>query len=678
MSDALVQAERWLTLETPLGKDKLVATEVRGVEGISRLFDFTVSALSQLQTIPPGDLLGKSVTLSMSRPGGKRRLVNGIVVAFAGGELTRSGYRLHSIRIAPTLWLLDRTSDYKVFQDRTAVEIAEEILGEHGVTFDKKLQTSYAKREYCVQFGETDLAFIERLFAEEGIFYYFSHQNGSHKLVIADKATSYADSLQDQVNYRPNEEETADAVYQLDFGAALTDAKWTLGDYDFTAPDSSLEGSSKTSLQPASAKSWEHFRFPAGSVKNPELNRLASVAIDASEAGFEQMTGAGTCASFTPGHRFTLAEHGVDALKNKRHVVTEVRHEAVDRAHFTIRAGMEGKPYYRNEFTCIPATRLARGPLPAPRPLARGPQTALVVGPSGQEIHTDKYGRIRIQFPWDRYGKKDEKSSCFVHVAQMLAGNGWGSVFIPRIGMEVVVQFLDGNPDRPLVTGAVYNGRNSPPWALPDNMTKSGLLTRSTMKGATANANELSFEDKKGEEKILFHAEKDFVREVENDDSLDVGHDQTRTIKNDRTTTIKEGNDTTTISKGNRTETISEGNETLTISKGKRTTTIKGDETLTVQTGNRKIDVSQGNDQLTIAQGNQVTKASAGKITLEAMQGVTLKCGSNTVELTQAGIKINGIQVTIQGNAKVDTKAPMVNVSGDGMVNVKGGIVKIN
>lgn len=679
MSTALVQAERWLTLETPLGENVLVATEARGAEGISRLFDFTVSALSIRQTIKPQDLLGKSVTLSMARPGGKRRLVNGIVVAFSGGEVTRSNYRLFSLRVAPTLWLMGRSSDYKVFQDRTAVEIAEELLGAAGVSFEKKLQATYDKREYCIQFGETNLAFIERLFAEEGIFYYFTHQSGAHKMVIADHASAYADAAQADVAYRQNEEETTDAVFRMEFGASLTDAKWTLGDYDFTAPATAREGNRKSSLQPATAKSWEHFRFPAGSVKDATITRLAGVAVDAVEAGFEETRGAGTCASFTPGHRFTISEHVVEALKNTKYVLTEVRHEVADRAHFTIRPGMEGKPYYRNSFTCIPATRIARLPLPTPKPLVRGPQTALVVGPKGQEIHTDKYGRIRIQFPWDRVGRKNETSSCFVHVAQGMAGDGWGMVFVPRIGMEVVVHFLDGDPDRPLVTGAVYNGKNMPPWALPGNMTKSGFLSRSTLKGGAANANELSFEDKKGEEKVLFHAEKDFVREVENDDKLEVGHDQTRTIKNNRKTTITEGNDETVISKGNRTETISQGNEKLTIDTGNRDVTLKtGNDTLTLSAGNRTTKLSQGNDELTLSMGNQTTKASLGKITLEAMQGITLKCGQNTIEMTQAGIKVNGIQVAVQGTAKAEVKAPILNLSGDGMANLKGGVVKIN
>lgn len=679
MAVTLTQAERWLTLDTPLGEDVLVAIYAKGTEGISRLFDFRIEALSTRQVIDPSTLLGKSVTLAMAHPGEQPRHVNGIVTAFSGGAVTRSDYRLYTLTVSPALWLLQRTSDYKVFQEKTAVDIVEQLLSAAGVAFEKKLRATYEQREYCIQFGETNFAFFQRLLAEEGIFYYFTHQQGVHKLILSDQAGGYAECLQSNVIYRQNREDYSDAISALDFGASLTDAQWKLQDYNFETPAQNVEGQHKTSLQPAAGKSWEHFRFPGGSLQASNLTRLSTAAVEASDSGFETISGRGTCVSFIPGHKFTLEEYPVEALSGKSFVLTEVEHEVCDRTYFTTRPDIDGKPFCRNSFAGMPAARVARSPLAAPKPLARGPQTALVVGPAGEEIHTDKYGRIRIQFFWDRYGTKDEKSSCFVRVAQGLAGSSWGTVFTPRIGMEVVVHFLDGDPDRPMVTGAVYNSANMPPWALPANMTKSGILSRSTKQGQVANANELSFDDNKGKEIILFHAEKDFKREVENDDTLDVGHDQTRTIKNNRTTTISEGNDTLTISKGNRTEKIETGNETLDIDKGNRSVTIAlGDETLKVSTGNRTTTVEKGNDTLTISAGNQTTEAKAGKITLEAMQGITLKCGGTTVELTPQGVKINGVTVAVQATASAEVKGAMLTLSGDGMTTVKGGIVKIN
>ena len=662
MSETIVQSERWVTIDTPLGVDVMVATEVEGVEAVSRLFEFNVSALSSRQTIKPADLLGKNVTISMARPGGVRRHVNGIVAGFAGGDVTRSGYRLFRLKVVPSFWVLGRTSDYKVFQDKTAVDIVTSILKEHAVPFEQKLSAQYPRREYCVQFGETDLAFVERLLAEEGIFYYFKHAQGEHKLVLGDAANAYADCVQTEAHYRQGAEDATDGVYAMDFGASLTDNKWALRDYDFETPGSLIDDDVSTSQQPASGKSeWEHFVYPGGSLKKAELKRLARVDVDAAEAGFEVHDGRGTCASFTPGHRFALQSHPVDEINGTRFVLGEVRHQVSDKTQFAVRGSAEDKPFYRNSFSCAPATRLLKATIPARKPLVRGPLTALVVGPSGDEVHTDKYGRIRVQFHWDRYGTKDEKSSCYVHVAQSLAGPGWGTVFIPRIGMEVVVHFLDGNPDRPLVTGAVYNGQNQPPWTQTDASIKTGLLTRSTKGGAGADANELSFEDKKGSEKVLFHAQKDFVREVENDDKLDVGHDQTRIIKNNRTTAIEDGNETFTIKKGNRVEKLEQGNETLDIDKG-----------------NRTVNIGAGNDSLTLSKGNLTITTSAGSVTVKATSGITLQCGANTIEVTQSGIAIKGIKVDVTANAAANVKGAMVEVAGSGMTTIKGGIVKIN
>jgi len=688
---AITQAGRWLSLDTaatPLGADVLVPTAVDGREGMSSLFEFRIMTISQKEVIAPQDLLGKSVTIGMATPGEEPRYVNGIVTAMSGGRISRDGLRSYDLVLSPSLWMLDRKSDYKVFQDKTVKEIAEAVLGNYSVEFKTTLTASYKKREYCIQYGETDLVFLLRLFAEEGIFFFFLHEKGKHTLVIADNVSAYVDAAQPSVTYYQDFPNASNSVSELHFGTALIDAKWTLAAYDFTKQNFAVEGNSKTSLKPAASQSWEHYRFPAGSTETDEVGRRAAVAIDAAESGYEVIEGAGSCSSFAPGYKFTLKDYPIASLSDKSYVVRDVTHEVRDTSHFAGRPAAEVKPYYRNLFSCLPAARPARSPLPTQRNLARGPETALVVGPSGQDIHTDKFGRIRIQFHWDRVGTKNEQSSCFVPVAQMWAGNGWGAVFVPRIGMEVVVHFLDGNPDRPLVTGAIYTAINQAPWTLPDNMTKSGLMTRSTLQGATANASELSFDDKKGSEKVLFHAEKDFVREVENDDTLTVDHDQTRTIKNNRTTTISEGNDALTVSKGNRTQTISEGNETIEISKGNRSTTIgQGNETLKVSAGNRETTLTQGNDTLTLSQGNHTltlsqgnhtTKASLGTIKLDAMQGITLVCGQNKIEVTPQGITINGMQVSVSGVGTAEVKAPVLTLSGDGMTTVKGGMVKIN
>ncbi|MGN6470008.1 MAG: type VI secretion system Vgr family protein [Rhizobiaceae bacterium] len=639
MAETISQADRWLTLDTALGKDAMLATEATGSEAISELFEFRVSALSPKTTIAPEDVLGKPATLSMARPKDQPRIVNGIVTSISAGSVTRGNHRLYTVVISPMLWTLGRTSDYKVFQKKKVPDILGELLA--GIKFKNALKGQYEEREYCTQFGETDLAFFHRLIAEEGIFYYFTHSSSDHTLVLCDAATAYADCAQDSIEYRQDAEDVANTVSVFEMGSHLTETSWTLSDYDYEVSTDPSSTTTKTALKPASSKDWEQFRFGDGP-KAKVVKALSAAAVDATDAGFTVVEGKGGAGSFTPGHRFTMARHPVDDVAGKKFVLTRVAHESRDPTYFTARPGIEGRPFYRNSFSCIPSDRIARQPLPPPKPVVSGPQTALVVGEKSS-IATDDMGRIKVRFYWDREGKKNNKDTCLVRVAQPLAGSGWGAVFIPRGGMEVVVHFLDGDPDRPLVTGAVYNVDNKAPWITKDSATKSGFFTLNVGSTAKSTAHELSFDEKAGEEKLTIHAQKDFLREVENDDTLDVGHDQKRTIKNNRSTTISEGNDELTVSKGNQTLTISQGNQTVTLS-----------------------------------QGNQTVKAAAGQITVEAMQGIKLKCGDNVVEITPQGVKINGLTITVTGTTKAETKAPIVNITADGMAALKGGIVNIN
>jgi type VI secretion system secreted protein VgrG len=528
------------------------------------------------------------------------------------------------------------------------------------------------------------------LFAEEGMFFYFNHSKGAHKLIVGDSTQQYAECEESSVEYRPGDAGYGAAVFGFETVATLTDKSWVTHDFNFEAPDQLPEGrgSAAPDIKPAAQQSWEHHVYGVTSLDKDGLGsatmkRLAEARAAASDAGFEVAHGTASCATFLPGHKFGMTKH---VEGDKKYLITEVHHTASDETN--LRSGASSEPSYGNRFSCIPETRLAISPLPIQKPFVRGPHTATVVGPKGEEIHTDKHGRIRIQFHWDRAGKHDEKSSCFVRVAQSWAGDGWGSVFIPRIGMEVVVQFLEGDPDRPLVTGAVYNAKNKTPWTLPDEKEKSGVRTRSTPQGAAENANWFLFVDKKGSEKVDIQAEKDFLRTVKNDDTLDVKHDQTRTIKNNRTTTISEGNEKFTIEKGNRDVAIKTGNDTLSIASGARSVTLdKGDHSLRLSAGNQSTTLSQGNQTTTLTAGNltaELTKGdvkfscAAGKITLTAMSGITLTCGPSKVELTPQGIKIEGVQIAVKGTAKTDVQGAMVSVSGSGMTNVTGGIVKIN
>lgn len=678
MSD-FTQDQRLLSVDTPLGQDKLLIAGFSGTEGMSRLFEFRLDLLSESTDITADQILGMSVTVTMARPGGDPRYFNGIVRRFAAGPIGGRGMRSYEAVIVPTAWLLTQTSDHKIFQSKNAKDIIEDVLKAHGVTNYRfgVVNEQHPVREYCVQYGETAYDFVQRLMEEEGIFYFIEHAQGEHTIVIADDKAAYVDAADEEVTYTADSMLT-NAVHQWQPSYEFQSGKWVQRDFDFENPGAIqvLETEQSTSLSVSAFSSYERFSYPGRYVKRGDGTLLTRLRMEALEASFCVIRGDGDLASFMPGAKFKLSN---DPDESKSYVLTEVSHQAQGAS---LQAGPGGGESYANSFACIPADTVFRPQRLTRKPMVHGPQTAIVVGQSGEEIYTDTYGRIKVQFHWDRYGKSDENSSCWIRVAHAWAGAKWGAIFTPRVGMEVVVEFLDGDPDRPLVTGCVYNGDNGVPYALADNKTQSGILTRSSKLGAAANANELRFEDKKGEEQILFHAEKDFLREVENDDTLTVGHDQTITIDNNRTETVKV--DETITIQGNRTETVQK-DESVTVQQdrthtiqGKDTADVTGNATLTVSSGNREVTVSSGNYALTASSGSITVKASAGAITIEAAQSIELKVGGNSVKIDPSGVTVKGTLVKLTADGAANLEGAMTTVKGSGMVTVSGGLIKLN
>jgi type VI secretion system secreted protein VgrG len=324
------------------------------------------------------------------------------------------------------------------------------------------------------------------------------------------------------------------------------------------------------------------------------------------------------------------------------------------------RSGESEEFIYQNQFTCTPSGLPYRPARESPKPFVQGTQTAVVVGPPGEEIFTDKYGRVKVQFHWDRKGKNNADSSCWVRVGTPWAGKNWGMIHIPRIGQEVIVDFEEGDPDRPIIIGSVYNADMMPPYDLPANKTQSGVKSRSSQNGTPANFNELRFEDKKGAEDIYFHAEKDFHRVVENDDDLKVGNNQTIQVANNRTEVVQKGHEKVTIEKGNRSVTLGMGNDTHQI-----------------KMGNRDVKIDMGNDALTIKMGNQTTKLDLGKSQTEALQSIELKVGQSSIKLDQMGVTIKGMKVSVEGQILTEVKGLMTNVNATAILQVKGGLTMI-
>ena len=636
------QEHRRIAIETPLGKDTLLLKSFVGVEEISRLFTYRLEMLSTKDSIAAKDIVGKNVTFWVEFNDGSPRHFNGFVKSFS---YTGKGDRLSMYRceVVPWLWFLTRTADCRIFQNKTVPDIIKQIFSDLGFSdFQMEAKGNHPTREFCVQYRESDFRFVSRLMEEEGMFYYFKHEQGKHTLVIGDNKSSFKDLRDKEVQMAASEaiHELPDQIYTWEHSHEFRTGKWAQTDFNFETPSTSLMTKTNSVVQLDGVSKYEVYDYPGFYQKKPDGDAETKLRMEEEETGFDLVHGTSHCRSFGPGGKFKMAKHHNPSEAGKGYVVTSVRHTADMGGSYVSGGGAtEG---YRNEFTCIPDTVNFRPARITPQPRIHGSQTAIVVGPKGEEIYTDKYGRVMVQFHWDREGKKDEKSSCWIRVSSPWTGKNWGMIHIPRIGQEVVVSFLEGNPDRPLITGMVYNAETMPPWTLPDNKTQSGIKTRSTKQAGDPNFNELRFEDKKGNEDIYFHAEKTFHRVVETDDDLQVGNDQTKTIQNNRTLLIKKGDDATKLEKGSR-----------------------------------SVLLEMGDDSLNLKMGNQATKLDLGKSETEAMQSIELKVGQSSIKLDQTGVTIKGMMINVEGQIMTNVKGLMTNISADALLAVKGGITMI-
>jgi type VI secretion system secreted protein VgrG len=666
------QSERPLKLTTPLGADDFVVTAVRGREAISELFQFEVDAAWQPATpLDFSALLGQKVTLTVAMRDGKRYF-NGMVAGITqeGRDRLFTYYRL---TIVPFLWLLTRVSRCRIFQNKDVPDIVRSVIRQCGqpIDLDPRTTGSYKPREYCVQYDETDFQFISRLMEEEGIYYYFKFTESNHTMVWGDalsahSAVPYCERLvYEGIEGRVDVEER---IHEWVKTQEIRSGKCTSRDYNFETPQNHLEsnstiqdtvmvGSAKHKLQIAGNKSMELYEYPGDYGERSLGDSLLKVRMEQEALPSLLIRGEGTHPGFTAGHTFDMERHYSD---DGKYVLTSVEHDVhqpLDLHQVT------GDFKCVNRFNAIPysPSLLFRPAMLTPHPSVRGVQTAVVVGPPGEEIYPDKYGRIKVQFHWDRDGKSDANSSCWLRVATPWAGKSWGMIHIPRIGQEVVVDFVDGDPDRPIVIGSVYNADQMPPFTLPDNKTQSGLRSRSSKGGTGANCNEIRLEDLKDKEQMFIHAEKDMLTEVENDETRTVGHDRTTTIDNDETKTVTKGNETVTIKQGNQSNTVKQGNRTMEVSQGNQSTEIK-----------------MGNLSEKVGMGNKTVKLDLGKSEEEAMQSIELKVGQSSIKIDQTGVTIKGMMISIEAQVQMQMKGLMTEVDGSAMLTAKGGVVMIN
>jgi type VI secretion system secreted protein VgrG len=604
MPDTLTQDERLIAVETPLGKDYFLLTGISGHEAVSQLFEFNLDMISDDTDVDPTELVGQNVTFSIKPQDGDRSFFNGFISHFYAGEPVEGYGRRYHATIVPWMWFLTRSADCRIFQKKKVIEIIQQIFSDHGFSdFRFQTQGNYRPYEYKVQYDETDFNFVSRLLEHEGIFYFFKHENGKHTAVFGDLKTVFQPGQQATVSYVPTPEWQNVHAWQHSY--EFRPGKWTLTDYNFKKPQTDLTANQPTMVGPASMKNYEFFEYPGQYAEKDIGTGLARTRIEMEEAEYHIASGAGMVPSFRSGETFTLEHY--DLLpdeEGKKYALLSVHHNAVDTSYIDSRS----TPHYSNSFIALPADTVFRPPRHTPTPLMHGPQTATVVGPSGEEIHTDEYGRVKVQFRWDRYGKADENSSVFIRVAQSLAGNKWGSQIIPRIGMEAIVEFLEGDPDQPIITGCFYNAGAMPGDALTDNKTRLVFRTHSTPHAS--GFNELSFEDKAGSEQVFLHGEKNQDVRIKNDAKEWIGNDRHLIVINDQLEKVG-------------------GGKNLQIA-GDQKEKVQGTVSLEADT-----DMHQKIGQ------NFAVKAGMN-IAIEAGIELTLKVGSNFIDIGPAGIMIVG------------------------------------
>ncbi|MFK3909385.1 type VI secretion system tip protein VgrG [Pseudomonas monteilii] len=613
LESMLSQHKRLFTFDSPLPPEQeLQLLSFSGREAISELFSFQVHLISQDARIELKKLIGKKVTLGIALADGSTRYISAHVSDFVhtGAD---GGIANYTAQLVPWIWILSRRRDSRIFQDKTTEQIIKEVfeyyltLAEHEFRLSKPLKPI----SYCTQYQESDLNFVLRLLEQEGLFFTFEHSQEGHRMIISDDSSELPPlERQPVIRYHSaSVTETADSITAWSSSRRLQPTRLTLKSFDYKQPRNPHLVQLDSINQQGEIGQYEMFEYEGlyGYSDLDEGTRKARHRLEAMEVHGKTFSGESNCRAMEPGRHFQLTQHydhDNDTPEDRAFLLLSVNHWG--RNNYS----NEGEAGYRNAFTCIRRKITFRPVQQTPRGVISGPQTAIVVGPPGEEIYTDALGRVKLQFHWDRNGEFNDQSSCWVRVAQSGASGGFGSILIPRVGDEVVVVFLDGNPDRPLIMGSLYNSNNTPPWSLPANKTQSGFLTRS-MKGDGATANFFRFEDKAGAEQIIMHAERNMDTEIELDERHEVGNN--RTIK---------------------------------------------------VSGQHKEQI-QGDTLVNVTKGSYTLKVDENLIHVSAQQSIELVVGTSKIKLTPTEITLQADNVNVIGNNHTLVKGGRVDINED-------------
>ena len=629
-------------------------------EEVSRLFEFQVVAISPDVAISADDVLGTNAAVSVEVAAeGVKRWFHGVVAAFGveGADGRDISYRL---TLRPWLWLLTRRANVRIFQEMTAPDIIKEIFGEYTSTFVDELSATYGTRTYCVQYRETDFNFVCRLMEEEGIFFFFRHAEDKHELVLADASSSHQ-PLEGFATIPFDDDRRqivgAAVISEWRMRHEIQTGKVTLRDYDFINPATDLTSTTAASTRSHAENEREVYDYPGLYAVKADGDARAVVRLAESESAFSRFSGSGNTPGLSAGAKFSFVQHP-RADQNVDYVVLSTRIQ-MNLAGYE--SGSGGETQFSCSFNAQPYAEPYRPARITRKPAVAGPQTAVVVGEGDEgDIYTDEHARVKVQFHWDRIGEKNADSSCWVRVASPWAGNGWGMISLPRLGQEVVVDFLEGDPDQPLITGRVYNGAQLPPYELPANATVSTVKSRSKL-GEAADFNEIRFEDKAGEEYVLMHAQKDRLEFVEGTLKSHIGigdgeGDEHRTVKRHRKEKI-------------------EGEYHLTVVKEVR---HKLKDKLSMEVVGSML--FKTDDIWSLKAASDITAESGAAISMKSTGDLHLKIGANIGAEAAQNVHIKGgTNIVIEGGTQVSIKAggSSVVLGPDG-VSITGTMVKIN
>ena len=636
---------------TPLGEGVLLLRSMSGQEELGRLPEFQLEFVSRRGDIEAKEILGKNISWLVRRADGEPRYFNGFVTAFAEtgqgpvagfDEQLKHGF-FYRATVHPWLWFLTRASNCRIFQDMDALEIAQQVFASYSFSDVKpvQLRTDYPKREFCVQYRETDFNFVCRLFEQEGLYFAYEYDNGRNTLLIMDSVSAHKTLPAITVPFAEMSGATQeDRIVSWSTTRQIQSGKYTHDAFNYLTPRDRMTGEGVPETpKDHDLADFEIYDYPGEYALPGDGTTYARTRLEELHTKYEQFYGSGNVRPAAAGQLLTLQDH-TRSQYNAEYIVTSVSYKASVGEYAS--GGHSGGDF-RCDIEAIASDTAFRPARVTPKPIIQGPQTAIVVGQSGEEIYTDDegLGRVKVQFHWDRYSKTDENSSCWVRVAQPIAGSSWGFLGLPRVGHEVIVAFLEGDPDQPIIVGSVYNDVMKPAYSLPTEKTRTGFKSHSTTGGSSSNFNELSFEDKLGEENIYIHAEKDKTTRVKNDQVKWIGNEDHLIIKTDAFEK-REGDHHVTL-KGDRNEKLEDGTLSLDIAKGDLMGKVK--------------------NKLAYDVGTEIHLKSGTTIVIESGTKLSLVVGSSHVTLEQA-------KVTIQGTA--------IAIKGDGMIEIDASMTKIN